>query len=187
VFKSLLLPAQRINITQGNALDLHMFADNTFNLTLVLGPLYHLYSDEDKKKCIAEALRVTKPGGIIFAAHVISDITIYSEGFQYNRLDIPGYITQGKIDPLTFATTSTPDDVFELVRKEDIDRLMAHFPVTRLHYVATTLISRILRESLDAMDEETFNLYMRYHFAICERPDMAGMTSHSLDVFRKNA
>jgi len=30
-----------------------------------------------------------------------------------------------------------------------------------------------------------FARYLRYHFAICERPDMIGFTHHSLDVFRK--
>ena len=51
--------------------------------------------------------------------------------------------------------------------------------------IATNMISRILRESLANMDEETFNLYMKYHYAICERADMVGMTHHSLDIFRK--
>ena len=33
---------------QGNAMKLHRFQDNTFDLTLVFGPMYHLYSFEDK-------------------------------------------------------------------------------------------------------------------------------------------
>jgi hypothetical protein len=35
------------------------------------------------------------------------------------------------------------------------------------------------------MSDEEFALYMRYHFAVCERADMVGITHHSLDVFRK--
>jgi SAM-dependent methyltransferase len=186
VFNSLLTPAQNIRITQGNALDLSMYANETFDLTLVFGPLYHLFTDEDKRKCISEALRVTKPGGVVFAAYVISDITLYSDIFQRNVLYMPDYIAKGKINPVTFATTSTPEDIFEMVRKEDIDRIMQPFPTTRLHYVATTLIARVMRDALDNMDDEIFDLYMRHHFAVCERLDMTGMTSHSLDIFRKN-
>ena len=37
----------------------------------------------------------------------------------------------------------------------------------------------------DAMDDEMFELYLKYHFYICERPDMVGATHHILDVFRK--
>jgi len=42
-----------------------------------------------------------------------------------------------------------------------------------------------MRDEINAMDEETFALYLRYHFSICERPDMIGLTHHSLDIFRK--
>lgn len=80
---------------------------------------------------------------------------------------------------------SEPEDIFELYRKEDIDRLMNGFDVERLHYIGTDMAANYIRETLDAMDDETFAIYMKYHFAICERPDMVGATHHSLDVFRK--
>ena len=42
-----------------------------------------------------------------------------------------------------------------------------------------------MREAVDAMDEETFQLYLKYHFATCEREDLAGVTSHAIDFFQK--
>ena len=75
--------------------------------------------------------------------------------------------------------------MFELVRKEDVDRLLAVLPVTRLHYVASDGCALLLREALDKMDDDTFQLYLRYHFATCEREDLLGVTSHALDIFRK--
>ena len=45
---------------QGNALKLSRFADETFDMTLLLGPMYHLYTFEDKVKALGEAKRVTK-------------------------------------------------------------------------------------------------------------------------------
>jgi len=42
-----------------------------------------------------------------------------------------------------------------------------------------------LREAVDAMDEETFQLYMKYHLSTCEREDLLGVSSHALDIFRK--
>ena len=38
-----------INLIKGNALDLSMYKDETFDVTLVLGPLYHLFTKEDKE------------------------------------------------------------------------------------------------------------------------------------------
>lgn len=73
----------------------------------------------------------------------------------------------------------------ELVRKEDIDELMSIFPAERLHYVAADGCSLLMRDGIDAMDDETFGLYLKYHFATCERGDLLGITSHAVDIFRK--
>ena len=62
---------------------------------------------------------------------------------------------------------------------------MNSFTVERLHYVATDLFTNYMRDAVDTMDDEAFSLYLRYHFAVCERSDMVGITHHSLDVFRK--
>ena len=185
VFRKNTLPDEKITVTQGNALDLSAFPDNKYDITLLLGPLYHLYNDEDKRQALSEAIRVTKPGGVIFAAYVISDGSLIDEGFRLGGFSVADYIKNGLLDPVTFAATSEPKDLFELVRKEDIDHLMSVFPVTRLHYVATDGCARLIRDAIDNMDNDTFELFLKYHFATCEREDLLGITSHSLDIFRK--
>ena len=185
VFRENTLPEENITIRQGNALDLSVFPDDKYDITLLLGPLYHLYSKEDKEQAIQEASRVTKKGGVIFAAYVISDGCLLDEGFHRGNISVADYVREGLLDSETFAAKSEPKDLFELVRKEDIDELMSIFPVTRLHYVATDGCALFMREAVDAMDEETFQLYLKYHFATCEREDLAGVTSHAIDIFQK--
>ncbi|WP_148458739.1 class I SAM-dependent methyltransferase [Anaerostipes faecis] len=179
------LPHENISIIQGNALDLSAFPDNQYDITLLLGPLYHLYTKEDKRQAIREAIRVTKQGGIIFAAYVISDGCLLDEGFHRNNINVAEYVKNGLLNAETFAAKSEPKDLFELVRKEDIDDLMSIFPTTRLHYIAADGCSLFMREAIDAMDSETFQLYLKYHFAICERQDLLGVTSHAVDIFKK--
>lgn len=176
---------EHITITQGNAMDLSAFSDNQYNITLLLGPLYHLYSTEDKQQALREAIRVTKQGGVVFAAYVISDGCLLDEGFKRGNISVAAYIEKGLIDPKTFATKSQPKDLFELVRKENIDELMSVFPVSRLHYVASDGCALFMREAVDAMDDVTFELYLKYHFATCEREDLLGISSHAIDIFRK--
>ena len=185
VFRKNTLPNEDITITHGNALDLSAIPDNQYDITLLLGPLYHLYTEEDKRQALSEAIRVTKQGGVIFAAYVISDVAVLEEGFCRNKFSVVEYIKNGLIDPETFATVSEPKELFELVRKENIDKLMSVFPTTRLHYVASNGLSQLLRDTVDNMDDATFNLYLNYHFAVCEREDMVGFTSHALDIFKK--
>lgn len=185
IFRQNTQPGEKVTLIQGNAMDLSAFPDNTYDITLVLGPLYHLYTAEDKRQALREAIRVTKQGGVIFAAYVISDGCLLDDGFHRGNVSVAEYIEKGLIDPHTFAAHSEPKDLFELVRKEDVDRLMAAFHVARLHYVATDGCALFMREAVDAMDDETFELYLKYHFATCEREDLAGVTSHALDIFRK--
>ena len=186
VFRKNTLPNEQITISQGNALDLSAFSDNQYDVTLLLGPLYHLYTKEDKQQAIREAIRVTKQGGIIFAAYVISDGCLLDEGFNRKNINVAEYVRTGLLDTETFAAKSEPKDLFELVRKEDVDEIMSVFPVKRLHYVASDGCALLLREAIDAMDEETFRLYLNYHFATCERGDLVGITSHALDIFQKS-
>lgn len=184
-FRRNALPGEDISVIQGNALDLSGFPDNRYDIVLLLGPLYHLYCPEDKRQAIREAIRVTRPGGVIFAAWVISDGCLLDEGFRRSNIDVAKYVRDGLLDEETFAAKSGPEDLFELVRKEDIDALMSDFPVIRLHYVAADGCALLLRDEIDAMDGETFQLFLNWHFFTCERDDLAGVTSHSLDVFRK--
>ena len=193
IFKQNTQPGEKITVTQGNALDLSDFSDDIYDVTLLFGPLYHLFSVEDKRRAISEAIRVTKRGGVVFAAYILSDGAVLDDGFKRGNFSIAEQIERGLINPHTFAAnmpsgaTSSPLDIFDLVRVEDIDFVMSIFPTTRLHYVAASGYARHMREELNAMDDDMFELYLKYHFATCERGDLIGMSSHTLDIFRKDS
>ena len=139
--------------------------------------------ERDKLAALGEAIRVTKPGGVLFAAYCISDPSILGYGFI--RGGIHELIEKNMVDLKTYKAFSNSWDIFELHRKEDIDKLMAGFDVERLHYVATDGYTNHMRETMVNMDDATFDIYMKYHFATCERGDMVGLSHHTLDIFRK--
>lgn len=105
VFQQNTQPGEAVTITQGNALDLSAFADGCYDITLLLGPLYHLYCREDKQQALREAIRVTKPGGVIFAAYVISDGCLLDEGFRRGNINVAQYVQNGLLDAETFAAS----------------------------------------------------------------------------------
>lgn len=183
IFREKTQPGEKVTIRQGNAKDLSMFADDTYDITLLLGPMYHLYTVEEQHQALAEAIRVTKKGGIVFAAYCGNDATMVQYCFGRGMLKEKRY--QDLVDPVTFKASSDPAELFELYRKEDIDGLMADFAVTRLHYVGTDMATNYMRSCIDEMDEDFFQVYLCYHFVICERSDMVGVSHHILDVFRK--
>ena len=173
-----------MTVRQGNALDLSEFGNDTYDITLLLGPLYHLYTVEEQKKALTEAIRVTKPGGTVFAAYCGSDATAIQFCFGKGMLKEPRY--QALVDPVTFKLSSTPAELFVLHRREDIDALMEGLPAARLHFVGTDMATGYMSDVIDQMDGELYELYLRYHFATCERPDLVGASNHYLDVFQKH-
>ena len=73
------------------------------------------------------------------------------------------------------------------IRLEEIDELNACFEnVKRLKIVAADGATNYMRECVDAMDDVTFDMWMKYHFSICERMDLIGATNHALDILVKN-
>lgn len=183
ILKSKITENYNIDVRRGNAIDLSCYEDETFDITLVLGPLYHLFNEEDKKQAINEAIRVTKNGGVVFVAYIMNDATIVNWGFKKGNI-LEG-IQNGMVDSDTFKCLSNPSLLFEMYRKEEIDKLMAGYDVERLHFVATDLLTNHMSNTIDEMDEKMFQTYLNYHFSICERSDLIGITHHSLDIFRK--
>lgn len=177
-------PGENITIRRGSACDLSAFPDGAYDVTLLLGPMYHLFTEEEKLAALSEAIRVTKQGGVIFVAYCMMDASILQFGFM--KGNVQSLLDRGLLDPVTFRASSTPAELFELHRKEDIDALRSHFDVEQLHFVAADGYANHMRDTMAQMDDATFDIYLRYHFATCERPDMIGLSHHTLDIFRKN-
>lgn len=184
IFKQNTVAGEPVTITQGNAMDLSSFENDTYDIALLLGPMYHLFTEEDKLRALSEAIRVTKKGGVIFVAYCMGDASVLSYGFI--RGEIYNIIEKCMLNTETFDTFSNPWDIFELYRKENIDELRSKFNVTQLHFVASDGYANHMRDTLAAMDEETYQLYIKYHLATCERPEMTGYSHHTLDIFRKD-
>ena len=171
-----------ITAMQGNALDLSRFADDSFDLTMLLGPMYHLYTKEDKLKALSEAVRVTKAGGHILVAYCMNEPTVIQYVFGLNHLH---EVMDLKMLTSDWHCISEPKDLFELVRTEEIAELDETVPVKRVKLVATDGATNYMREYIDAMDDETFDKWMDFHFTICERQDLIGASHHTLDILQK--
>lgn len=184
LFRQNTQPGENVTIRQGNAKNLSCFEDDTYDITLLLGPMYHLFTEAEQKQALSEALRVTKPGGVLFAAYCGNDATMVQYCFGRGMLREERY--RNLVDFETFKASSDPAELFQLYRREDIDGLIEGMDVTRLHYIGTDMATNYMRGVIDGMEDEFFQLYLRYHFTICERADMVGTSHHILDVLRKN-
>lgn len=174
--------SDKVKAYQGTALKLKRFANDTFDMTLVFGPMYHLYTFEDKVKALSEAKRVTKPGGIILVAYIMNEYSILTHGFKDNYMKES--IANGKVTD-DFHVIAEPEDLYDYVRLEDIERFNEAAGLERIQIVAADGAANYMRQTLNAMDDETFELFIQYHLSTCERPDLMGASSHTLDILRK--
>lgn len=59
-----------ISCDQVNATDLSCYKNQSFDVVLLFGPLYHLTEKAEREKCISEVGRVLKKGGKVFASFI---------------------------------------------------------------------------------------------------------------------
>jgi SAM-dependent methyltransferase len=57
-------------VEQVDARDLSRFRDASFDVALLMGPLYHLLEERDRRSAVAEVRRVLRPSGRIFAVFI---------------------------------------------------------------------------------------------------------------------
>ena len=173
---------ENIETLQGNALDLSRFGDGSFDLTLLLGPMYHLYSREEKLRALSEAVRVTKSGGCVMVAYCMNEPTVVQYIFGGGHLR---EILDNHMVTDDWHCLSEPKDLFELIRPEEIAALDEAVGVERIKLVAADGATNFMRPLIDAMDAWTFAKWVEYHLAVCERQDLIGASHHTLDILKK--
>ena len=167
---------------QGNALKLKRFEDESFVVTLLFGPMYHLFTFEDKLKALTEAKRVTKKGGRILAAYCMNEYCVLTYAFKEGH--IKECLDEERLTE-DFHSVSEKKDLYDYVRIEDIDELNRDAGLTREKILSPDGPSDYMRPVLNAMDDDTFDLFLRYHLSTCERADLIGAGAHTLDILIK--
>jgi len=172
-----------IKTYQMNALNLKKFANNSFDVVLLLGPLYHLFSEEEKLKALLEAKRVTKPNGLIFVAYVLNDYAIITHGF------VDGFIKDAiknkEIDE-NFKINDNVKNLYSFSTIKDIKILSKKSGLKRKKMVGVDGATDYIRKVLNKMDNETFDIFIKYQKSICEKKELIGASSHILDILTKN-
>jgi len=171
-----------VKAMQGNALNLKKLANDTFDITLLFGPMYHLFDFDDKIKALLEAKRVTKPGGIILVAYCMNEYSVITYAFKERH--VMECMEQGRFSN-TFQTLSLPEHLYDYMRIEDIDNLNESARLTRIKIVSPDGAANYIRPFLNQLTDEEFEMFIQYHMSTCERMDLIGAGAHTLDILQK--
>jgi len=175
-FERKISPEHPLRLLRGNALDLSMFEDGSFDVVLLMGPLYHLASAADRDRAIAEARRVCAPDGTLFFSFISNDMVILTE-LSYR----PNFFSEDTYDHDSFKVENFPFVFFTLDQMRD---MLARNGVAILRVIAADGVSELLEDAINALSGEDYAQYLRYHLYCSEKPEMLGRSSHLLFVGR---
>ena len=171
-----------VKAMQGNALNLKKLADDTFDVTLLFGPMYHLFGQEDKKKALSEARRVTKQGGIVLVAYCMNEYGVLTYAFKEKH--IRECMEENRLTT-DFHTISGKENLYDYMRIEDINALLENSGLERIKIISPDGPANYMRPFLNQLTEEEFEYFVQYQMATCERQDLIGAGAHTLDILRK--
>ena len=168
-----------VNVRKADARDLSFITDDSYDVTLLFGPMYHLMNEQDKLKALGEAKRVTRKGGTILVAYLMNEYSIVSYCFAENRM--AELVNNGFVDS-EFHVKTPEGELYDYIRLEDADRMNEKLGLKRLTVFSPDGPTDYIRVELNRMTEENFALYIDYVTKIAERKDLIGAAAHIVDV-----
>ena len=173
--------SQNIKLIHGNAMNLGMLEDNSFDVILIFGPMYHLITTAEKLKCLNEAKRVLRPNGTILISYIMNEYAIIRHGFKDRHI----LEEMDKIDN-SFHIISKENDLYSYVRLDDIDKLNNLANLKRIKIISQDTISNYMREYINKLNDEEFQLFIKFQLSICEKYEMLGLSTHVLDILKED-
>ena len=179
VLRSKITDKMDIVAEQGDAIDLSRFEDNTFDMVLVLGPLYHLYTEEEVNKCINESKRVCKNDGIMMFAYLPNDSIMISWALLKGNLK-SGY--DNKQFDENFKMISEPSEIMRAFYIDELEKIMESNGIEKINNISTSGVGPHFRNIIDNLSDEEFEIWKNYHFSSCERKEVQGYSTHMLYI-----
>lgn len=167
-----------LEVFQGNALDISMIADKSYDIIMCFGPLYHLVKIEDRMKCIEEVKRVCKDNGKMFFAFISNDMVITTETMCYNAKFLKG-------DSYNHKKFKVVDFPFVFHTVDDCRKLLKDSNLIINAEVAADGLSELLADKINNMDDESYKQWLNYHYYCCEKPEFLGASNHLLFIAEK--
>jgi ubiquinone/menaquinone biosynthesis C-methylase UbiE len=170
------------DVVQADARELNGFADDAFDAVLLMGPLYHLLEDADRRRAVDEAVRVARPGGMLFA----TNITRYA-ALRFWAKREPMRVVEDRLRyEAQIATGKMPDAVgftdIYLMRPAELAALFEGVGAAHIVTVACEGIVSMIRERPNELEGEPWDYWVDLRTT---DPYTHGLAEHLMWVGRK--
>ena len=172
-------------VVHANALDLSELEPVAYHAVLLLGPLYHLLTEEERKQAIQHALRILQPGGLLAAAF----ITRFAQ-FRWAARNDPLWLPHDRAYTEQFVETGThrvpslfTDAYF--AHPDEVVPLMESAGLATIRLQGCEGAVSHLDERINQLEGDNWDYWVRLNYRIGQEPSMYGASDHLLYVGRK--
>ncbi len=173
---------ERFRALQGDAVNLDL-GDDAFDVTLSLGPMYHLYEPEEVNRAVDEAIRVTKPGGVLLFAFLSVYAIMYANYLSGNW-------AAGQEENFTadYRVRHFKEQLFTGYDIAEFEGLFDVKPVRHITTAGTDGMLEALEEREDfCIRDEDFDAFAAWHRAFAEKRELLGAANHLLYICEKKS
>jgi SAM-dependent methyltransferase len=164
-------------------------ADGSFDVVLLLGPLYHLTDGTDRRQALREAIRVARPGGLVAVAAINRFASLF-DGLARHFLFDPAF-RQIVADDLASGQHRNPDDRphwFTTAYFHHPDELRAELEESGLSVIELVGVEGLagwLENLAELWDSDTGRgVILNASRAIESEPTLLGLSAHLLALGR---
>lgn len=175
-----------------DARDLSEFANDSFDASLMLGPLYHLQHEDDRRTAVQELHRVTKNGSYVFIAfrsrtnHALASLLSPNHWRPNDNMNAIQTFMNDGIFNHTDEGRYTGAYFYNV---EDINPFMESNGFQSVALIGSTNIGALLSEEQLSYwrqkGEEEYNRLIDFLIQSAEDPSLLGISSHLLYIGRK--
>lgn len=172
-------------VIHGNALDLAGIPEGAFDAVLLMGPLYHLLTVEERQQAIREARRVLKPGGILIASFIgryawVLDCAAYEPDWLVKHPERAEIMLQ--------TGTNRPDGGFTdayAAHPLEVRPLLEGEGFTTLDLLAAEGITSLIDEKVSEWTGEVWEAWVNLNYRLGKDPSIHGACFHLAWAGRK--
>lgn len=170
-----------VSARTGDATDLREISDNTFDVILCFGPMYHLPPDE-RAAVFSECRRICRPNGIAAFAY-INKVGVYAGACIHD--DLRKYYPNEKAN--TFVLQLSRDDVrpdlFFFTMPEEIEKDAKRFGFTKIKNLGTDFF--LTMSVVDAMSSDQFQQMKPLLDYMASYESCTGLSNHAVLICKK--
>lgn len=169
-----------------DATNMSMFEDESFDIVLNMGPLYHLVNESDREECIKESLRVLKKGGLLVTAYIPRYYI-----FQYIALQDVNFLDKNLANQIIQTGELHHDDKkcfwtdTYYSTAEEMEQMYSSHQIAVIDHFAQDGAAPQFSEKVDSWNEEQFKVWCDYHYSVCRERSLLGSSNHAVIIGRK--